>query len=226
MNQVVPGVHEIKKGVNAFVVDGDDGVVLIDTGLPKRHEAIVAGLGSIGRTINDIVAIVLTHSHVDHAGGAAALARESRAPVIASELDGPAISGAASVPPPPILDFPIIRGITAVLPKAEGVRVDHLITDGEVPVTSDLRAIATPGHTAGHISLLLDRSGGVLFVGDAAVSSKKGEVNRGFFNRKTDTFDASLSLLAAESFQVACFGHSDAITADAADAFKRFAVKL
>jgi len=34
METVAPGVFQVSSGVNAFIVDGDEGVVLIDTGLP------------------------------------------------------------------------------------------------------------------------------------------------------------------------------------------------
>ena len=44
----------------------------------------------------------------------------------------------------------------------------HEVSDGEVLPFDGLRALHTPGHSAGHLALLLPREGGVLFVGDAA----------------------------------------------------------
>ncbi len=220
MQQIAAGIHQVSKGVNAFIVDGDDGVVLIDTGLPKRHGAILDGLEGIGRKPEDIAAIVITHAHADHAGGAAVLKRESGADVIASEIDAPVVRGDVSAPPPPVMDFPILRSLIGLLPPAEGVAVDHAVTEGPVPIVSDLSVVPTPGHTAGHISLFLNRHGGVLFAGDSALSTKTGGVQRGWMNRKSATFDSSLRRMAELEFEIACFGHSAAIVGGASGSFR------
>lgn len=200
MKQVTTGVHQVSKRVNAFIIDGDEGVILVDTGLPKRHGMIVEGLGSIGRSVGDVRAIVLTHAHSDHFGGAAALKRDSGARLVASDVDAPVVQGRESVPAPPILDFPFIRLMAKLLP--------------------------TPGHTDGHISLLLDRAGGVLFAGDSAMATRNGDVQRGFMNRKSATFDASLVAMSHREFAVACFGHSGPITTAASGAFRSFVGSL
>jgi glyoxylase-like metal-dependent hydrolase (beta-lactamase superfamily II) len=228
MDRIAPGVYQVTKGVNAFIVDGDAGVTLIDSGLPKRHSAIIDGLKAMGRSIEDVVSIVLTHSHVDHAGGAAALKEASNAVVIASAIDTPAIQGETKPPPPPVLDrLPFLKPLFRLLPDARPCAVDELLEgSGSVARVPDLSVVETPGHTPGHISLLLDRAGGVLFVGDAALSSKRGAVTRGWMNRSTPTFDASLRLLSELNFSIACFGHSSPIRADAAGAFRTLAAKL
>lgn len=66
MNNVADGVHQVDIGhVNAFIVDGDEGVTLIDTLLPRREGVIAEGLKTIGRSFDDVTAIVLTHAHTD-----------------------------------------------------------------------------------------------------------------------------------------------------------------
>lgn len=226
MKQIASGVHQVSKGVNAFIIDGDEGVVLVDTGLPKRQGAILDGLASIGREPSDIAAIVITHGHADHTGGAAILKRESGADLVASEVDAPVVRGDRPAPAPPILDFPVLRWLSRLLPPAEGAVVDHVVSEGRIPVVPDLSAIPTPGHTAGHISLLLDREGGVLFAGDSAMSTKSGGIQRGFMNRRSPTFDASLETMAGFEFETACFGHSSAIPVGASGAFKAFVAGL
>ena len=92
MERVADGVYQVKKGFRAFVVDGDAGVTLIDTGLPKRGGVLIDGLETIGRSIEDVVSIVLTHSHADHAGNAAYLKQKSGGALYCGSADVPACS--------------------------------------------------------------------------------------------------------------------------------------
>lgn len=69
MKKVGNGIYAVGGYVNAYIVDSDQGVTLIDTGLPKKDGLISDVLEVIGRNPSDVKAIVLTHSHTDHAGG-------------------------------------------------------------------------------------------------------------------------------------------------------------
>lgn len=226
MERVVDGVHQLSLGGNAFIVDGDDGVVLVDTGLPGRQAAIVAGLASLGRSVHDVHAIVLTHGHTDHLGGAAVLRRNSGATLVAPMVEADVVRGDRPPPVPPVLDRPLLRQLARMLPSPEATDVDEVVEAGPLPVSADLVAIPTPGHTAGHTSFLLDRAGGVLFVGDAAVAHRRGGIARGAMNRRTAVFDDSLRTMARHHFDVACFGHSAPIRSGASATFRRFVERL
>src|SRR3954452_12851329 len=97
-----PGMREIADGVfevpvlfvRAFLVVTDDGVVLVDTGLPGRSARFDQALRAAGKAIGDVTTILLTHWHGDHTGNAADLHRRSHARVVAHTLDTPSISGA------------------------------------------------------------------------------------------------------------------------------------
>lgn len=229
VESVADGVYQVGLGyVNSFIVDGDEGVTLVDTLLPRKDGVVAKGLGEIGRSLDDVRAILLTHSHADHSGGAAALKAGSAAAVYASEADAPAIQGAVKPPDPPMpLYVKPLALVMSLLPAPPPTDVDIHVSEasGEL-LPGDLRAIDTPGHTPGHTSYLLDRSGGVLFVGDAAKATKSGKVIRGYFNRSTPAIDGSLQRLAELDFEVAAFGHSRAIRSQAAAAFSRFAESL
>lgn len=226
MEPVADGVHRVAQGyVNAYLVDGDEGVVLVDTGLPRRHGVVESALADIGRTPADVVAILLTHAHADHTGGAARLAASTGAPVIASVGDAPAVRGNEPVPPPPMMDG-WLRFLAPLIPKAEPVAVDHAVDEAHHEgLPGDLTVLDTPGHTPGHVCYLLDRAGGILFVGDAAVA-KDGAVGRGFMNRATPTWRASIAHLAEQDFETALFGHSAPIDSKASAAFGRFSANL
>lgn len=223
MDEVAQGVYSVGGYVNAYIVDGDQGVVLIDTGLPKRDGPIVDGLARIGRSPTYVIAILLTHAHHDHIGGASYLRNASGAAVVASVADTPAIQGENPTPPPPMLPG-WLGWVTRIMPSATSVAVDVRVNEGDqADLPDDFRVLDTPGHTPGHISCLLDRAGGILFVGDAAAARKDGSVVRGFFNGKgSREIDSSIGHLAEQDFDVALFGHSGPISADAAAAFRAF----
>ncbi len=73
--------------VNAHLLIGASGCVLIDAGLPGSAAKFEKALSKQGMSFKDVQAIVVTHAHVDHAGAAAELRELTRAPIIAHEDD-------------------------------------------------------------------------------------------------------------------------------------------
>jgi glyoxylase-like metal-dependent hydrolase (beta-lactamase superfamily II) len=150
MKPLSNGVYQIGSGmVNSYVIDGDEGVTLVDTLVPNREGVITESLKEIGRTLDEVRAIVLTHSHNDHSGSAAAIKAESKAIVYASEADTPAIQGTVKPPHPPApWYYRPMFGLAVFFPDAPPVEVDHFVSEGANELLpGDLRAIDTPGHT-------------------------------------------------------------------------------
>ncbi|HYO41026.1 MAG TPA: MBL fold metallo-hydrolase [Nocardioidaceae bacterium] len=170
--ELAPGVWRIptmgKDLVNSFaLVQGDGSVTLVDCGLSKAPPRIVAGLAAIGKHPADVTRIVLTHVHPDHAGGAAQVGRLTGAPLLVhGDEHGWATEGRVTG----ASDTSTTLGrLVARLSDArfEPFEPGPALHDGDVlPVSGGLRVVHTPGHSPGHVSLLLEDSG-TLITGDA-----------------------------------------------------------
>ena len=139
--------------VNAFLVDEDDGLTLIDTTFGRG-----AAKAILGQARRPIVRVVLTHAHQDHVGGLDALAAElPDAEVLISARDAKLMAGDDSPEPgEPAGDK--IRGYGAA------TKPTRTIAPGER--VGSLEVIAAPGHTPGQLAFL-DTRDRTLFAGDA-----------------------------------------------------------
>ena len=220
VREVVDGVFELRLGyVNVHVVVTDHGVVLIDTGLPGRSPLIERGLRQIRRPLGEVTTILVTHHHPDHVGSLADLRRRTGARVIAHAADAPDITGANPPAPPAGL---VGKLAARLIGTVEPTKIDQLVTaDGSEPIPG-FTALHTPGHTRGHLSYLLARSGGVLFAGDAA-AARRGRVTAPPRLVTADPARAghSLARLAELEFEHAVFGHGRALSGMAVEAFRK-----
>src|SRR5262249_32567844 len=79
---------QLKMGmVNAYLLETDDGVLLVDAGWPNKTEAIFKAVQESGHNPDDIRHLVLTHGHIDHAGSAAEVLRRTGARTYAHAAD-------------------------------------------------------------------------------------------------------------------------------------------
>lgn len=73
--------------VNWVLLTDGDAVTVIDTGYPDVHGEVVASIGQVGREPADVEAILITHAHIDHTGGAERLSAVTDAPVLVHPLE-------------------------------------------------------------------------------------------------------------------------------------------
>jgi glyoxylase-like metal-dependent hydrolase (beta-lactamase superfamily II) len=197
---VLPPVEEVRPGIwtlavpfrfgvpdatLVYVVEGSDGsLALIDSGWSSDDglEALRAGLTTIGRTLDDVALVVVTHLHADHLGAAAAIRRASGARVAMHRLEVEALRREredAARNDADIARWGLPEDLRAGVVEAwgSGRRIglgrtsepyaDVLLEDGdELPVPGrSIRTLWTPGHTAGHCCFV-DEADGLLFTGD------------------------------------------------------------
>ena len=79
VERVINGVHIVPMGMaNAYLIEDDDGLTLIDAGFPNKQVAVFEAIRALGRSPGQLKHLIFTHGHPDHIGSAAAIVRENR----------------------------------------------------------------------------------------------------------------------------------------------------
>ncbi len=152
-----------------YLIDGD-APVLIETGSQSSVPALLAHLDRLGLGADDLAGVVVTHIHLDHAGGVGDVARAFPGATVyvhpkgARHLADPTrlINSAA------LVYGPLLDSLYGRLDPTPTERI-HVLEDGEeirVGPNRTLTTVDSPGHAKHHLALH-DSSSGILFAGDA-----------------------------------------------------------
>ncbi|AJA09312.1 putative metallo-beta-lactamase [Sphingopyxis fribergensis] len=132
-------------GLSVALIDTGDGLVLIDGALPQAAPAILANVRKLGFDPKDIKFILSTEPHFDHAGGLAALARDTGATVVASARGAEGLRTGMHAKDDPQLAY---GGSWPAVTRLRVVKDGEVLKLGKAAIT----AVATPGHTMGSMS--------------------------------------------------------------------------
>jgi glyoxylase-like metal-dependent hydrolase (beta-lactamase superfamily II) len=171
--EILPQLYQVD-GVqgNCYILERD-GLVLIDTGLPRNSKKILSFItGTLKRDPKDLKYIIITHYHADHTGNVAELRRMTGAKVAIHEADADYLAGKKAMAPLKGLRGRVL-GLLLFLWPSEPVNPDILLHEGDN--ISGMRCIHTPGHTPGSLSLY-DPELRVVFCGDTLIT-KNGDVS-------------------------------------------------
>jgi glyoxylase-like metal-dependent hydrolase (beta-lactamase superfamily II) len=228
---VTGGVYRLGTDwVGWYLLEVEGAVTVVDCGFPGYFEQLPAALSELGRPLDAVAAVVLTHYHGDHVGCAERIRTDAGAPVLAPAGDAAGVRGgkvpapgglAASLWRPRMIRY-MAHAIGSGGAKQVAVGEVQTYADGDVlEVPGRLRAIHTPGHTGGHCSLLAEGIG-VLFAGDALTTASfltGGTAPRVHpFNEDAERARESLSRLEKLPAGVVVFGHGAPFAGSPAEA--------
>jgi glyoxylase-like metal-dependent hydrolase (beta-lactamase superfamily II) len=167
-------------GLYSFFIDAPEPAI-VDTGIASSPaEGMIPALEAIGRRIEDVRWILLTHGHIDHLGGAHALWELTgrRAKVVIHEADAPLLRSRGAH----VDQYVDVRQQYIDNPNAveEQTKAANHVISGEMEPTMLVKGGETlalggdvtvsvhhiPGHTAGSVAYVVDGQQSV-FVGDA-----------------------------------------------------------
>jgi glyoxylase-like metal-dependent hydrolase (beta-lactamase superfamily II) len=173
---VAPGIRAIdtlmggrQQVTSTYLLEGPEPAI-VETGPSTSLEALAEGLAQLGIGPRDLAHVVVTHIHLDHAGGAGAVAaRFPGATVWVHERGAPHLADPSRL----VASAERVYGaerLRTLFGSVDPVPAQRLrsMTDGDTISLGDreLEVLYTPGHASHHVALRDSRTGGI-FVGDA-----------------------------------------------------------
>lgn len=196
-----PGVARTTLYANVYLLSTPQGRVLLDTGTANHAPAFARLLRSF-----DPDAVVVTHSHIDHAGNAFLAARLGY-PVLAHPLEHARLLGQDHTLPYPAGRPGVGRLISRLHPRPAARQVGA-IHAGETAYGWEV--VALPGHTDGQIGL---QRGGVLLAADAVLGHPRtgAHLPRAAYNWDHAVALHTLTQVAALDLHAVLPGHGPAL---------------
>jgi glyoxylase-like metal-dependent hydrolase (beta-lactamase superfamily II) len=174
-----PTVRAIRLGItNSYLIGTHGRYVLVDAGTRGREAYFFRKLGAAGIRPADIGLIVVTHVHFDHVGSLAAIRKRCGCPVAVHASEAPMLREGRIVLPPGTRPYSrwliglarrhpwIVERLYRFDPVEADILVEQKFSLDGFGVKA--RALHTPGHTAGSLSVLT--AAGDAAVGDLAVN--------------------------------------------------------
>lgn len=177
--------------VTAFLIATPEGHILIDSGFAETVPQIVRNVRKLGFDPREVVFLLNSHAHIDHAGGLAQLKKKTGAKLVASEEDAALLARGGKG------DYLFGDKLTF-----EPVQADRIIRDGEQVTVgkATLTARLTPGHTKGCTTWTMVADDGgrkydVVFVCSTTVNPGTALVGNTNYPRIADDYERTFQIL-------------------------------
>lgn len=212
--EIIEGLHSIDDTgfVNIYLLVEENGLTIIDTGMPGNAQKILKYAGTLGYKDTDIKTIVLTHADLDHSGSAKQLKELTGAAIAIGVSDAPRVEGKMELKAAKGFSGGILRVMTKV-ERFQPFEPDVFLREGDR--AGSLSVVETPGHTDGSIALYSECS--FIFVGDALRGDDHGGVQPPADNMTYDMQKAWESVKKLSHFEcdIMLPGHGKPIMPDA-----------
>lgn len=223
-SEIANGVHWVGGHyVNSYIVENNNELILIDTGMDKRAKNIIF---YIHENLQDkkIAKILLTHHHLDHVGGAGHITDLLHPRVFISQDDYRYASGKVKRPLPNPFAMKVLFTMINPFVKRPSLNAVEFLEDGMV--FDGVTVYHLPGHTMGSMGF---EKAGAFYAGDVAMVNHKGEPDLGkvlvFAENIAATYN-SFKKLANLEFNMLLAGHGPPILENASDRMKDIVEKL
>ncbi len=217
--EIAEGVYRVPaRHANTYLVKAEDGLVLVDTGMPGSEKKILSAIASLGMKPTDVKLVLLTHRHLDHIGSAAAVKKETSGVLVSHPFEKPYVAGTLVIITPKAWSLygRVARRVLAVMSstkklfrfsKYTPVHVDQAADEESAldGIGLDGSIVWTPGHTKGSVSLFLNKPR-VAIIGDLLMSKRGKLVEPMFMENPTQT-RASVQRIVDLHPTILCPGH-------------------
>ena len=208
-------------GVNCYVVEDGDELVLVDAGTPWQASAIRDGVRDTGNALGDVSRVLLTHYDLDHVGALAKLGLD--VPVYAGSEDAYVLAGERK--PTWRNHKGLLQRVASTLLSAPDLPVRPVDDGDEIGA---FVAYHTPGHSPGHVVYVAEKPS-VAFLGDL-LAERDGSLE---LTPRVVGYDRSEQIASvldladrAPDFEVAATGHGTPFVRGGSDRLQEVAARL
>jgi hydroxyacylglutathione hydrolase len=216
-------IFTIRIGINKCYLIKDKGLILIDTGIPKRINIFRKSFEKLSIDAHDIKLIILTHGDPDHAGSAKDLKDLTGAKIAIHDHDRPNLEQSLYNFPPGasrwgrFLHFILNPILKSALSRIPAEKADIVLDENDYSLSDygvQGKIMYTPGHTMGSVSVLLET--GEAFVGCLAHNNPPFRLKPGLpiFAEDIDKVKESWKSLISQGAKMIYPGHGNPFPLD------------
>lgn len=206
--RLTTNAYHLRAGSNAGLLVSGKRALLVDSGLDR--DAARRILKHVAALQVDVAAIVITHAHADHFGGAGELKRRTSAPVLAPAFEAAVIENPALEPVYLFAGAQPVKELEGKFILAQPCPVDGLLEPGRQEIAGfEVEVIPAPGHAHNQMMIGAPQEG-VCFAADAFFPPQVLDKYGIPFYVDIDQTLATLAVLPGLSYHVFAQGHGDA----------------